>query len=90
MYVERQNVPSNRSAAIDARCNVKSKDHRDPAVRRETVDKVTSSDVTCGDISRGDITSVKVSPSRVSISGHDEELRAEATGSCKICHAEQG
>ena len=34
LYVERQNVTSYRSAAIDAHCNVKSKDHRDPTVHR--------------------------------------------------------
>ena len=79
LYVERPNVTSYLSAAIDARCNVKSKDHRDTAVRRETVHMVTSSDVTCGDVSRGDVTSVKVSPSQSSINAHDEELTAEAT-----------
>ena len=63
LYVERQNVTSYRSAAIDAHCNVKSKDHRDPVVRRVTVDMITSSDLTCGDVMRGDVTSVKVSPS---------------------------
>ena len=79
LYVERQNVTSYRSAAIDAYCNVKFKDHRAPAVHRVTVDTATSSDVTCGDVTRGDVMSVKVSPSQVSISGRDEELRAEAT-----------
>ena len=38
-YVERQNVTSYRSAAIDAHCNVKSKDHRDPTVHRVIVVK---------------------------------------------------
>ena len=43
LYVERQNLTSYRSAVIDARCNVKSKDL---AFRRETVDTVTSSNIT--------------------------------------------
>ena len=67
------------SAAIDARCYVKSEDHRNPVVRRKTVDTVTSNDVMRGDVTRDEVTSVKVSPSQVSISGRDEELRAEAT-----------
>ena len=79
LYVENQNVTSYRSAAIDARCNVKSKDHRDPTVQRVIVDTVTSNDVTCGDVTHGDVTSVKDSPSQVSISERDEKLRAEAT-----------
>ena len=79
LYVERQNVTSYRSAAIDAHCNVKSKDHRDPTVQRVIVDTATSNDVTCGDVTHGDVTSVKDSPSQVSISERDEELRAEAT-----------
>ena len=79
LYVERQNVTSYRSAAIDAHCKVKSKDHRDPAVQRVIVDTVTSNNVRCGDITHGDVTSVKDSPSRVSISERDEELRVEAT-----------
>ena len=90
LYVERQNVTSYRSAAIDARCNVKSKDHRDLAVRRETVDTVTSSDVTCGDVTHGDVTSVKVSASQVSISGHNEELKAEATDSVRSVTPSRG
>ena len=82
LYVERQNVTSYRSAAIDAHCNVKSKDHSDPTVQRVQsviVDTVTSNNVTCGDVTHGDVTSVKDSPSQVSISERDEELRAEAT-----------
>ena len=79
LYVERQNVTSYHSAAIDAHCNVKSKDHRDPTVQRVIVDTVTSNNVTCGDVTHGDVTSVKDSPSQVSISEHDEELGAEAT-----------
>ena len=79
LYVERQNVTSYRSAAIDVHCNVKSKDHRDITVQRVIVDTVTSNNVTCGDVSHGDVTSVKDSPSQVSISERDEELRAEAT-----------
>ena len=79
LYVERQNVTSYRSAAIDAHCNVKSKDHSDPTVQRVIVDTVASNDVTCGDVTHGDVTSVKDSPSQVSISEHDEELRTEAT-----------
>ena len=47
LYVERQNVTSYRSAAIDAHCNVKSKDHRDPTVRRVIADMVTLINVTC-------------------------------------------
>ena len=61
-YFKLQNVTSYRSAVIDTRCNVKSKDHIDPAVHTGTVDMVTSSDVTCGDVTRGDVTSVNVSP----------------------------
>ena len=79
LYVERQNVTKYRSAAIDAHCNVKSKDHRDPTVQRVIVDTVTSNNVRCGDVTHGDITSVKDSPSQVSIIERDEELRAEAT-----------
>ena len=79
LYVERQNVTSYHSAAIDAHSNVKSKDHRDPTVQRVIVDTVTSNNVTCGDVTHGDVTSVKDSPSQVSISEHDEELKAEAT-----------
>ena len=79
LYVERQNVTSYRSAAIDAHCYVKFKDHRDPTVRREIVDTVTSNNVTCGDVTHADVTSVKDSPSQVSIRERDEELRAEAT-----------
>ena len=79
LYVERQNVTSYRSAAIDAHCNVKSKDHSDPTVQRVIVDTVTSNSVRCGDITHDDVTSVKDSPSQVSISERDEELRAEAT-----------
>ena len=72
LYVE-------RSAAIDAHCNVISKDHRDPTVQRVILDTVTSNNVTCGDATHGDVTSVKDSPSQVSVSERDEELRAEAT-----------
>ena len=79
LYVERQNLTSYRSAAIDAHCNVKSKDHRDPTVQRVIVDTVMSNDVTCGDVTHGDVTSVKDSPSQVSISERHEALRAEAT-----------
>ena len=79
LYVERHNVTSYRSAAIDAHCNVKSKDYRDPTVQRVIVDTVTSNNITCGDVTHGDVTSVKDSPSQVSISERDEELRAEAT-----------
>ena len=79
LYVERQNVTSYRSAAIDAHGNVKSKDHRDLTVQRVILDTVTSNNVTCGDITHDDVTSVKDSPSQVSISERDEELRADAT-----------
>ena len=79
LYVERQNVTSYRSAGIDAHCNVKSEDHRDPTVQRVIVDTVTSNNVRCGDVTHGDVTSVKESPSQVSVSERDEELRAEAT-----------
>ena len=79
LYVERQNVMSYRSAAIDVHSNVKSKDHRDPTVQRVIVDTVTSNNVTCGNVTHGDVTSVNDSPSQVSISERDEELRAEAT-----------
>ena len=79
LYIERQNVTSYCSAAIDAHCNVKSKDHRDPTVQREIVDTVMSNNVRCGDVTHGDVTSVKDSPSQVLISERDEELRAEAT-----------
>ena len=79
LYVERQNATSYRSAAIDAHCNVKSKHHRDPTVRRVIENTDTSNDVTCEDVMHGDVTSVKDSPSQVSISERNEELRAEAT-----------
>ena len=72
-------MTSYRSAAIDAHCNVKSKDHSDPTVHRVNGDTVTSNNVTCGDVTHGDITSVKDSPLQVSINERDEELRAEAT-----------
>ena len=62
------------NADIDARCIVKSEDHRDPAVHRVTVDTVTSSDVTCGDLTRGDVTPMKVSPSKLTGSDRDQEL----------------
>ena len=78
LYVERQNVAPYRSAAIDMHSNVKSKDHRDPTVLKVIVDTVTSYDVRRGDVTHGDVTSVKDSPSQVSISERDEELRAEA------------
>ena len=79
LYVERQSVTSYRSAVIDAHSNVKSKDHRDPTVHRAIVDTVTSNNVRCGDVTHGGVTSVKDSPSQVSVSERDEELRAEAT-----------
>ena len=79
LYVEHQNVTSYRSAAIDAHCNVKSKDHRDPTVHRVIVDTFTSNNVRCGDVMYGDVTSVKDSPSQVSISERHEELGSEAT-----------
>ena len=78
LYVERQNVTSYRSAAIDVHSNVKSKDHRDLTVQRVLVDTVTSNNVTSGDETHDDVTSMKDSPSQVSISKRDEELRAEA------------
>ena len=77
--VERQNVTSYCLAAIDAHCNVKAKDHRDPTVHRVIVDTVTSNDVRCGDVTHVDVTSGKDSPPQVSISERDEELRAETT-----------
>ena len=55
LYVERQHVTSYRSAAIDAHCNVKSKDHRDPTVQKLIVDTVTSNNVTCGDARRRNV-----------------------------------
>ena len=73
LYVERQNVTSYHSAAIDAHRNVKYKDHSDPTVHRVMVDTVTSNDVRCGDETHGDVTSVKDSPSQVSNSERDEE-----------------
>ena len=81
LYIERQNVTSYRSAAIDVHSNVKSKYQRDPTVQRVIVDTVTSYNVhvRCRDVTHGDVTSVKDSPSQVSISERDEELRAEAT-----------
>ena len=50
----------------------------DTTVQRVIV-TVTSNNVMCGDVTHGDVTSVKDSPSQVSISERDEELRAEAT-----------
>ena len=78
LYFECHNVTSYRSTAIDAHCNVKSKDHTDPTVHRVIVDTVMSNDVTGGDVTHSDVTSVKDSPSQVSTSERDEELRAEA------------
>ena len=79
LYVAHQNVTSYSSAATGVHRNVKSKDHRDHTVQRVIVDTVTSNNVMCGDVTRGDVKSMKDSPSQVSISEHDEELRAEAT-----------
>ena len=71
LYIERQNVTSYRSVAIDARCNVKTKDHRYPTVHRVIEDTVMSSDVTRGYVTPSDVTSVKVIPSQVTIIGYD-------------------
>ena len=90
LYVERQNVTSYRSAAIDAHCNVKSKDHSDPTVHRVIVDTVESNDVTCRDVTHGDVTSVKDSPSQVSISERDKELRIEATDPVRSVTSSRG
>ena len=90
LYVEHQNVTSYRSAVIDTHCNVKSKDHRDPSVHRVIIDTVTSNDVRCGDVTHSDVTSVKDSPSHVSNSERNEELKSRGNGSYKICHAKQG
>ena len=90
LYVERQNVMSYRSVAIDAHCNVKSKNHRVPTVHRVIVDTVTSTDVTCGDVTHDGVTSVKKSPSQVSISERDEELKAEATDPVRSVTASSG
>ena len=78
LYVECQKVTSYRSAAVDARCNVKYTYHRNPEIRREKVDTVSSSEITCGDVTHSDVTIVKDSALQVSISERDEELRAEA------------
>ena len=78
------------SAANDVHSNVKSKNHRDPTVQRMIVDTVTSNNVTCGDVTHGDVTSVKDSPSQVSISERDEELRAEATDSVRSVTPSRG
>ena len=43
------------------------------------INTVTSNNVRCGDVTHGNVTSVKNSPSQVSISERDEELKAEAT-----------
>ena len=82
LYVERQNVTSYRSAAIDAHGNVKSKDHSDPTVHRVIVDTVTSNNVTCGDITHGDVTSVKDSPSQSKKISNDQELIQSDPISC--------
>ena len=71
LYVERNNVTSYRTAAIDAHCIVESKDHSDPTVHRVIEDTVTSNDVTCGDVTHGDVTSMKDSPSQLSIGERD-------------------
>ena len=42
------------------------------------------------DVLLGDVTSVEVSPSQVSISGHDEDLRAEATDPVKSVTPRRG
>ena len=79
-YIERQNMTSYRSAFVDARCsNVKFEDHRDPTAHSVTADTVTSIDITCGDGMHIDVTPVKVSPSHVSRSDRNQELRVEAT-----------
>ena len=57
LNVEHQNVTSYRPAAIDAHCNVRFKDHRDPTYQRVIVDTVRSNNVTCGDVTHGDVTS---------------------------------
>ena len=90
LYVERQNVTSYRSAAIDLHSNVKSKDRRDPTVHRVIVDMVTSNNVTCGDVTHGDVTSVK--DSHVTSVGQWTRwgIKSRGNGSCKICHAKQG
>ena len=90
LYVERQNVTSYSSAATDAHCNVKSKDHRDPTVQKEIVHTVTSNEVTCGDEMHGVVTSVKDSLSQVSISEWDEELKAEATDPVRSVTSSRG
>ena len=54
------------------------------------VDTVTSNNLTCGDVTHGDISSVKDSPSQVSISERDEELRAEATDSIRSVTPSRG
>ena len=82
LYVERPNVTSYRSAAINAHCNVNSKDHRDPTVHRMIVDAVTSNDVTCGDVTHGDVTSVKDSPSQSKKISNDQELIQSDPISC--------
>ena len=87
LYVERQNVTSCRSAANDAHCNAKFKDHRDPTVHRAIVETVTSNDVKFGDVTHGVVTSVKDSPLQVSISERDES-RTEATN--PVRSAKQG
>ena len=73
-YFEHQNMTSYRSTFADARCIVKSEDHSDPTVHRVKVYTGTSSYVT-----RGDAMSGQLSPSQVSVSGHDKQLGAEAT-----------
>ena len=81
-------MTSYRSAAIDARCNVKSKDHRDPTVHRVIVDTVTSNNIR--HVTHGDVTSVKDSPSQVSNNERDEELRAEATDPIRSVRPSRG
>ena len=53
------------------------------------VDTVTSNDVRC-DVTHVDVTSVKDSPSQVSISERDEELRAEATDPVRSVTSSRG
>ena len=81
LYVERQNVMSYRSAVINAHCNVKSKDRRDPTVQRVKEDTITSNDVTCGDVMHGDVTSVKDSKVKVAETpkGGDFHLECDHT-----------
>ena len=55
---------------------------RDPTVQRVIVDTVTLNNVRGGDVTYGDVTSMKDSPSQVSISERDGEIKVNMSIVC--------